>query len=226
MTRVFLDDIAIQVPGWVTNLESFRSWSEDEAFPEKRRIAFLIGEVWIDLSKEQLFTHNQVKTAISAAISPLAKANCSGRYFTGGAFLSNIDADVSNQPDGTFVSTESFRTGQVRIIEGRGEGHVELEGSPDMVLEVISRSSVEKDTVVLRQAYANAGIREYWLIDARSDPLQFDLLRLNGNGYRNIRKTRSWVRSEVFERWFRLTQEAGPDGFPDFTLEVREDRPT
>ncbi len=56
-------------------------------------------------------------------------------------------------------------------------------------------------------------------------PLQFDILRLHGGRYRGRRKQLGWVRSEVFERWFRLTQQAGPDGFPDYTLEVREDKP-
>jgi Uma2 family endonuclease len=33
-----------------------------------------------------------------------------------------------------------------------------------MVQEVVSDSSEEMDTVILRQAYAEAGIREYWLV--------------------------------------------------------------
>jgi hypothetical protein len=44
------------------------------------------------------------------------------------------------------------------LIEGKEEGHVELEGSLDMVLEVVSASSVHKDTVVLRRAYWQAGM--------------------------------------------------------------------
>ena len=35
-------------------------------------------------------------------------------------------------------------------------GYLELEGVPDMVLEVVSRSSVRKDTVLMRQAYWRA----------------------------------------------------------------------
>src|SRR5256885_8764701 len=50
------------------------------------------------------------------------------------------------------------------------EGYLELEGTPDMVLEVVSESSVQKDTKRLRQLYWQAGIREYWLVDARREP--------------------------------------------------------
>jgi Uma2 family endonuclease len=88
-----------------------------------------------------------------------------------------------------------------------------------MVLEVVSRSSVEKDTVILRQAYAEAGIHEYWLVDARQEIVRFEVLRLGRRGYTTTRRKEGWTWSEVFQHWFRLTQEIGTDGFPEYTLE-------
>src|SRR5205823_9972930 len=140
--------------------------SDDDAFPETGQLSFLKGDVWVDMSKEQVFDHNQVKTEFTRILAGLVWEIQTDHYFADGVFVSNEDADVSNQPDGTFVSTASFQQGLVRVVEGRTRGHVELEGTPDMVLEVVSDSSVEKDTVILRQAYAEAGIREYWLVDA------------------------------------------------------------
>ena len=67
-----------------------------------------------------------------------------------------------------------------------------------MVLEVVSPGSVEKDTEVLRQAYARASIQEYWLVDARKDPVQFHVLHLNRGAYTSTRKRDGWVRSSVF----------------------------
>lgn len=224
-TRVFVEDSAIVVPDWVADLESFRRWSDDDAFPESGRVSFLKGEVWIDMSKEQLFSHNEVKKELARVLGGLVKAAKSGRYFTDGAFLSNVEADVSNQPEGIFVATATLREGVVRIVEGRAEGHVELEGTPDMVAEVVSRSSVEKDTEVLRRAYALAGIREYWLIDARDDPPRFDLLRLGRGGYKAARKRGGWTRSDVFSHWFRLIRQPGADGYPEFTLEASAKQP-
>jgi Uma2 family endonuclease len=225
--RVLLYDSQVRVPAWVVDLESFRRWSDDDAFPETGRFSYLAGEVWVDMSKEQLFSHNQVKSAINAILWVLVDTRAIGRYFSDGAFVSNVDADVSNQPDGTFVSTASVQQGRVRLLEGRTNGHVELEGSPDMVLEVVSNSSVEKDTQLLRQAYARAQIREYWLVDARAEPLRFDILRLTRAGKYTVgRRQAGWVYSTVFERWFRLTQQLGPDDFPRYNLEVQPDRPT
>jgi Uma2 family endonuclease len=225
MIRFLLYDEQIRVPDWVVDLESFHRWSDDDAFPETGRISFLKGDVWVDMSKEQLFDHNQVKSEFNTALYTLVKADRLGRYFTDGAFVSSVVADVSNQPDGTFVSSTNLQQGRVRVVEGRTRGHVELEGSPDMVLEVVSDSSVEKDTVVLRQAYAEAGVREYWLVDARNEPLRFDILRRTERGYSVGRKRSGWARSDVFGRWFRLTRQPGDDGFPGFTLEVRMERP-
>ena len=225
MIRLSLYDEQIRIPSWVVDLESFRRWSDDDAFPETGRISFLKGDVCVDMSKEQLFSHNEVKSELNTVLRVLVRANQMGRYFTDGAFLSNVEAEVSDQPDGLFVSSASLQRERVRIIEGRTEGHVELEGSPDMVLEVVSRSSVEKDTVLLRQAYAEAGIREYWLVDARQEPLHFDILRRTARGYAASRRRAGWVSSEVFDHWFRLTQQAASDGFPAFTLDAQTQRP-
>jgi len=212
---------SIQVPEWVNDLESFRRWSDDDAFPEHGRIAYLRGEVFIDMGKEQLFSHNQLKHEIGFVLAGIIRNNRLGRFFPDGSFLSNEEADVSNQPDGMFVSTEAFRTGRVRIIEGRTSGHVELEGSPEMVLEIISTSSLVKDSVVLRDAYFVAGVQEYWLVDARDVPLRFDLLRRGKNGFVAIRKRLGWTRSAVFAHDFRLSRSEGADGYPAFTLEAR-----
>lgn len=221
-TRVVLEEQAVVVPEWVNDLESFRRWSDNEEFPEAGQICYLRGEVWIDMGKEQLFFHNQVKHEFDFTLTGIIRARRLGRYFPDGAFLSNEKADVSNQPDGIFVSTEAVRAGRGQFVEGRGAGHVELEGAPEMVLEVVSTSSFLKDTKTLRGAYAKAGIPEYWLVDARTEPLRFDILRLGKSDYVVTRKRGGWVRSEVFGASFRLTRHEGEDGQPVFRLEVAE----
>ena len=112
--------------------------------------------------------------------------------------LSNQAADVSTKPDGVFVATASLQASRVRLVEGMESGYVELEGTPDMVLEVVSDSSVQKDTVLLRKAYWEAGIPEYWLVDARKEPLAFDILKHGAKGYAAARKQDGWIKSAVF----------------------------
>jgi Uma2 family endonuclease len=66
----------------------------------------------------------------------------------------------------------------------------ELEGSPEMVLEVVSETSVHKDTEELRELYWHAGTLEYWLVDARTDATHFDILHYGRKGYTTTRKHR------------------------------------
>ena len=61
------------------------------------------------------------------------------------------------QPDVFFVRTE-------RRLE---RGAKFLAGAPDLVVEVISPSSIRTDRTVKFTAYEQAGVREYWLVDPK-----------------------------------------------------------
>jgi Uma2 family endonuclease len=208
----------VEVPAWVKDLTSFQRWAHSNDFPQEGRVCFLKGRVQVDMSREQTYTHVDVKSEISGVLRALVKRDRLGRMFGDGVRLSNPDAEIAVVPDALFVATASFED-RVRQIEGKEGGCVELQGSPDMVLEVVSTSSVNKDTVVLRRAYWEAGVREYWLVDARRDPLSFDILRHSARGFRATRKADGWLESGVFGRAFRLTVAAGVGG-PEYTLEM------
>jgi Uma2 family endonuclease len=218
---VVVDDDRVHIPVWVVDLESFRRWVHSDEVPEKLRVCFLNGEVWVDMSKEQFFSHNQVKNDIAFALTGLVKAARMERYVPDGMLLTNVDVNVSAGPDGIFVSKEGLTAGRVRLIEGKKGGYVELEGTPDMVLEVVSDSSVEKDTETLRDLYWKAGIPEYWLVDARSEELTFEILRHTAKGYTTTRKQGGWVKSAVFGQSFRLTCQNAEDGHPEYILDMR-----
>lgn len=220
MVTLVVESGQVSVPDWVVDLPSFRKWTDTDEFPEQGRVWWLRGEVWIDLSREQVFSHVLVKTEITRVLGNLAKEGRLGLLLGDGVLVSNAEADISGNPDATFVSTDALREGRVRLIEGAERGVVELEGAPDMVLEVVSRGSVRKDTEVLRRAYAEAGIAEYWLVDTREEQ-RFDILHLSSRGYTAARKQAGRVRSRVFQRWFRLTLETDALGHPAYTLAVR-----
>ena len=212
----------LTVPAWVVDLASFRRWLESDDVPEKARVWYLKGEVWIDMSRQQLFSHLAIKTEYNIGARTLVKAGRMGMYMPDGMFLTNVAADIGGNPDATFISDATLESNQVRLVEGKKGGFVVgVEGSPDMVLEVISDSSVRKDNVVLRQAYWEAAVREYWLVDARRDPLTFDILRRTAKGYIATRKQDGWLKSAVFGKSFRLLQQLDARRHPEFTLEVR-----
>jgi Uma2 family endonuclease len=211
-----------QIPAGIVDLESFRRWAYSDDFPEHGRFSYLAGKIWVDLSMEQLFTHNRVKTRLSAVLDNLVEEAQLGYFFSDGVLLSNLDVDLSTEPDGLFISYDAVAELRARFVEGAKQGFVEVVGSPDMVLEVVSDKSVQKDTKVLRQLYWAAEIPEYWLVDARGETVRFDLLRRGRRGYAATRSQDGWLRSAVFGRSFRLSQRADPLGHPHYTLEVRD----
>src|SRR6185437_4505030 len=159
-----------------------------------------------------------LKTEIASVLTGILKRTQQGYYFCNGILVTNVAADLSGNPDGTFLSHASIESGRVAFIEGkRGEGVVELLGTVDMVLEVVSTSSVRKDTDTFRQAYWEAGVAEYWLVDARGDRLDFRILKHGSKGFTETRKQAGWLRSTVFDRSFRLTRKKDKSGHPNFT---------
>jgi Uma2 family endonuclease len=212
---------AVTVPAHVVDLDSFRRWALSADCPEKLHVAFFNGVIWVDPSMEQWLTQNQIKGEVNTVLGGLLKETATGRYTPDGMVLSNPGVNLMTIPDGLFASFESLREGRLRKVpSSRSAGVVELEGTPDMVLEVVSESSVEKDTVTLPPLYQAAGIREFWRIDARGE-LRFELFRLTDAGYALTQLPDGWSRSEVFARDFRLVQGTDVLGDAVCTLEVR-----
>lgn len=211
----------ILIPAGIDDVEAFRRWAKSDAFPERGRFAFLGDRLWVELEREQLFTHNRVKMLVSGVLDQLARSDKLGYFFSDRAFLTNKEANLSTEPDGTFTSFAAVRSGLVCFEEG-ADGPTELIGSPDMVLEVVSQHSVRKDTRILRELYWLAEVPEYWLIDARGETLKFDLLKRTARGYTASRSQDGWLKSKAFGRSFRLTQHRDDLDRPDFRLEVRD----
>lgn len=190
--------------------------------PEHGWFSYLNGEVWVDLSMEQLFSHNRVKTQFTVVLGGLVETGGLGYFFSDRTLFSNSDAIVSTEPDALFVTYDSVSSGHVRWVEGTDEGYVEVEGTPDMVLEIVSKTSVRKNMVTLRGLYWRAGVREYWLVDARGELPQFHILRHTAEGCVAAETREGWLQSEVFGREFRFTRQTDPLGHPQYTLAVLE----
>jgi Uma2 family endonuclease len=219
-TIVFQEQV--RIPDSVVDLDSFRVWAKSDAFPDCGRYSYFNGELWVDLMPEQLFTHNDVKMECAEVIRQLFKKTRRGRFFGDGTLVTNVDAGLSTEPNGTVVLFESLELERVRLIESSSEeGYIEIEGTPDVVLEIVSKSSVQKDTVVLRELYWNAGIPEYWLVDVRGDRLVFDILKRGRKGYVVTRKPSGWVKSAALGKSFQLTRTLDAAGNPEYTLTVR-----
>jgi Uma2 family endonuclease len=214
---------AFNIPVSVVDLASFNEWADSGGIPESASASFLDGVIWVDLDTEQLFGHNRVKTRITTVLSTITSGDESGYLFSDGVRLSHEGAHLSTEPDATFVRYEAVRNRRVELISGKQGGFVRLDGSPEVVLEIVSNTSVVKDAETLRELYWKAGVDEFWLVDVREGEMVFDILRRGPKGYTATRKrTGGWLPSRVFGRSFRLTTRLDPLGHPDFTLHVSD----
>jgi Uma2 family endonuclease len=193
------------------SLAAFRRWTRSERFPEKGRIDYLNGSIEVDMTPEKLETHGSPKLALAAYLHRTAETDVPGRAFVDSTRVCSEPGGLSAEPDVVFVSLESLKSGRVRMMpaaSGPTEDFIELEGPVDVVVELISDGSVEKDTERLPALYAAAGIREYWLVDARGAALDFRVLHLRAGRYvRSRPDAEGFQRSRVLGRSVRFRRE-------------------
>lgn len=215
--------LTLRIPAGVVSFAAFHAWSLSDDFPEKGRITYVDQQVFIDMSREEITTHILVKGEISRVLANIAAQEPLGLFFCDGLRLSNEAAGVSNEADATFVKWETLESGRVRFFPRakNPDQYLEIQGTPDLVVEIVSDSSVAKDLKHLRGAYHRAGIGEYWLVDARGDKLTFEILHHKPAGYAAEPGRGGWHSSPVLERHFRLTRRRGRLDLWQYTLEQR-----
>ena len=106
-----------------------------------------------------------------ANVSPSNGADKVGSTFRPQVFFSRPVDTSSLNSNNIFVTDTSLENRDVKLMDG--DATMEVEGSPEIIVEVISPTSVRKDQKTLRDKYWQAGVKEYWLAD-RSTGLRSD----------------------------------------------------
>jgi len=206
----------------ITDIDSFCEWAASPEFPRSGRFSFINDTVWVDLTMEQPFTHNRLRLRIATVLETLVTEQNLGYLFDDRLLYRNDVAGLATEPDLLFVAYESIKRGRFQMIEAVSGGYREVDGTPDMVVEVVSQTSVRKDTVDLRRLYWLAGIPEYWIVDARTESVEFEILKRGTRSYLSTRKASGgWLKSNVFRRLFRLKRKLDQLGNPQFELEMK-----
>jgi Uma2 family endonuclease len=166
----------VEVPMRIRCLEDFRRWVVSDEFPERGRIDYVAGRIEVDMSPEDLFCHGKLKGELARILLNRVDSDDRGHLFIDRARISCPAAALSAEPDIVFISHGAVDEARVRLVPkaGRRKGrYIEIEGPPELVVEIVSDSSVKKDTSGLPAAYWKAGVREFWLADGRGDDLLF-----------------------------------------------------
>jgi hypothetical protein len=201
----------LAIPLEAHTYRGFLKWVMSDSFPEKVPVTYCNGNVTLDMSEGNIDTQSEVKIAVYSTLGPLVKEIDFGRIWADGILLCNESADISNNPDGVAARWKTIESKKLTYII-RKESLRAVEGTPDWVMEIVSDSSVGKDLHQLWSAYHKAGIEEYWLIDARSNEISFQILGWQPANYIAMPAKGGWVHSRVFEREFRLTRRRDRDG--------------
>jgi Uma2 family endonuclease len=101
--------------------------------------------------------HGESELTIGAELYAWVKQRRVGRVF-GASQGFELPSGDTVQPDVAYVSRERWEATSVEA--GRF-----LRIVPDLVVEVVSPSSGERDRVLKRRIYERNGVREYWLVD-------------------------------------------------------------
>lgn len=212
---VHLPDFEFEMPTGGLTFAGFREWTLSQSFPERGRFDFLQWRVEADMSPESLFSHNQPKSKILSVLYATVKQRNLGIVFGDRARVVVESVGLSCEPDLTFVSNESFDSGRVKLTpkEERPSDSIEIVGPPDLVVELVSDSSVAKDTQDLFRLYYEADVREYWLIDARGDEMSFRLLVRGPSDWQDVAPDADgFFASPVLGQRYRLGRAAGRRG--------------
>ena len=216
----------MEIPLNIGSLQDFRQWALSDEFPESGRIDFIGGRIEVDMSPEDLFVHGTLKTEIVFGLGGLLKQRDLGHLFTDATRISSPDADLSAEPDVVFLSEQAIDAGRVRLVpkaSGKEHRYVEIEGGPDMVVEIVSDSSLKKDTERLPAAYFEAGVNEYWLVDARGEELVFQIHCRGSSAFEPATADQEGFQpSKVFDVAFRLDRRRDAKGRPAYDLVVRD----
>jgi Uma2 family endonuclease len=216
MLTIHTRSSTVELPPDVATLAGFRVWAG--SVPEHAAVWFVNGDVWFDSRPQQLFAEAAVRVAIVSELATLAKGR-EGHVFSRGAFWVARGVEVAGNPDGMYIADESIESGRVRFLPDPPYDCTEVEGTPDMVLDIVKTAG---GSPPLREAYYDAGIPEYWLVDARGDAIEFHIYKRGAKRY-SVTKTQpgGWAKSAAFGKSFRLVRGTDATGNPEFTLEVK-----
>jgi Uma2 family endonuclease len=198
----------VEVPLEARSFDVFRKWTVSDRFPDRGRIDYLPGRIEVDMSPEDLFSHGAVKMELIRVLISRVKLEDRGNLFSDRTRVSCPAAGLSVEPDIVFVSHSALESGRVRLVPkaGRGKGrYIEFEGPPDLIVEVVSDSSAGKDTARLPAAYWSAGVREFWLADARNEQLVFQIHDRGETGFKPVTvDAEGFQLSAIMEARYRL----------------------
>lgn len=135
-----------------------------------KRYEIINGELFVTPSPRR--AHQEVVTNLTYYLTQYAKDKGAGKVYVAPFDVVFSRFDVV-EPDVLFISNE-----RLSVLTEKN-----VQGAPDLVVEVLSETTAERDRTAKLKLYARAGVAEYWIVDPegpsaeiyRRDPRGFNL---------------------------------------------------
>lgn len=163
---VDLDRLFVDTPLRMTTVEFFAFTQHAE-----RQYQLLNGRSMMNPARTM--RHQRISRNLYSLLDPAVRANALGELWYAPC---DVVLDRFNvvQPDLFFVAA-----GRAHIV-----GEKNVQGAPDLVIEILSATTADLDRGYKRHLYAAHGVREYWLVDP--DARQVQVLALEEDGYATV----------------------------------------
>ena len=136
--------------------------------PEDRRYELLDGDLVVVPSPRE--SHQRVLVTLTSQLDGIVRGMGLGHLYVAPFDVVLSDTDVV-QPDLLFITSE-----RESIITEEN-----VRGAPDLVIEILSPSTADRDRTFKRSLYARSGVKEFWIVDPVDKMVE--VLRLGEHGF-------------------------------------------
>ena len=143
----------------MTNQRTKLTVDDYMATPDSQRFQLLDGELIV--APAPTTRHQTISRRLERALEDFVFPNHLGQIFDAPTDVVLSEHDVA-QPDLIFVSTA--RSIIVTLPN--------IQGAPDLVVEVLSPSTADQDLGPKRGLYQRHGVQEYWLVDPDANTIE------------------------------------------------------
>jgi Uma2 family endonuclease len=147
------------------------TYEDYKSLPSEGRYELLEGELVVVPSPRTY--HQRISGNLEFLLRAFVQEHGLGEIFHA-PYDVVLSEETVLQPDIIFIAKE-----QAHIIT---EDNVR--GAPDLVIEVLSEATAERDRIAKRLLYAKYGVKEYWLVDPARKSLE--VLRLSERGFETV----------------------------------------
>ena len=123
--------------------EEYKNWNDEEDFE-------IINGVGHEIDRHPDIYHQTISGNLTLEIQSYLKGTSCKLFYSLDVVFSNEDVV---RPDIVVVCDKNKLT------------ELNIQGAPDLIIEIASPITLEKDTVIKLELYEKFGVKEYWIID-------------------------------------------------------------